>query len=91
MLSRISRSLAFAAVVGLGSFGITSSAQAGDCYTNHYQSSCYYKTIVTYKTVLKPYTCLVTKYTSCGHPYQVEVVKYKRVRVPCTKRVLVCR
>lgn len=86
-------------VLGALLVSLNSSAQAGgygygDSYGYgqggyNYQPQYFWKTITTYETVKKQYIDYVTKYDHCGHPYQVEVVRYEYVQVPVTRQVRV--
>lgn len=86
-------------VLGALAFASTDSAQAGGYggygqsgygYGGYnYQPQYYWKTITTYESVRKEYIDYVTKYDHCGHPYQVQVVRYEYIQVPVTSRVKV--
>ena len=46
-----------------------------------------YETVVCYEARRVPYAACETRYDECGRPYQVEVTRYRTVRVPVAKRV----
>jgi len=77
----------FAAALVMGTMALAGgTASASDCHAPR----CYWKTVTVYVSVEQPYVHYITKYTACGHPYQVKVVTYKTVQVPVQKRVKVC-
>ena len=69
-----------------GGLLVGSLAQASDCHVPR----CYWKTVIVYASVTKPYTAHVVKYDHCGKPFLATVVRYKTVRVPAEKKVKVC-
>ena len=79
------RNLMAAGVVALAVAWATPTALAGSC-----QTTCYYKTVVTYVEVEKPYVAYVTKYDHCGKPYLAKAIRYKTYQVPVETRVKVC-
>ncbi|MEZ6056948.1 MAG: hypothetical protein R3C01_09600 [Planctomycetaceae bacterium] len=77
----------FVAALVTGTMAFASgTASASGCHAPR----CYWKTVTVYVSVEKPCVHYITKYTSCGRPYQVQVVTYKTVQVPVQKQVKVC-
>jgi hypothetical protein len=58
-------------------------AQAGE-------PCCHYKQIVEYFPQQVAYPVQVVRYTDCGKPYYVTVVKYRTIQVAVTRTVKVC-
>lgn len=93
-LFSIKTTLAAAVVTaGLLSFG-NASAEAG-CRSGgiryvSYTPACRYKTVIEYELQTVEYVDYITKYTSCGHPYTVQVVRTKVIEVPVERLVKVC-
>lgn len=78
---------------GLLSFG-NASAEAG-CRSRgigyvDYTPPCTYKTVIDYELQTVEYVDYVTRYTSCGHPYTVKVIRTKVIEVPVQRLVKVC-
>ncbi len=57
---------------------------------DHYRKACWV-TVVEYQVKYVPYTKLIVRYDSCGHPYAVNKVFYRKEVVPVTRRVKVYR
>ena len=51
---------------------------------------CVYRWVTIYEGRSVPYTVCVTRYDHCGHAYQVQLTRYRRVEVPVKKLVKVC-
>jgi hypothetical protein len=65
-------------------------APVATCHTDIYVPTCTYKTVTDWEIRSVEYVDYVTQYTSCGHPYQVQVVRTKLVKVPVQRLVKVC-
>lgn len=65
-------------------------APVADCHADLYVPRCTYKTVIDYEFRTVEYVDYVTQYTSCGHPYQVQIVRTKVIKVPVERLVKVC-
>lgn len=90
-----------AAIVSLGAAGFEATAHAGHfpsppVVINHCDSPpiwtppCRYETVIDYEFRRIKYTECITRYTPCGRPYHVHVVRTKLVKVPVERLVKVC-
>lgn len=67
---------------------LSGTANAGDCHRP--QPRCYWKTVIKYDYVQKPYYVTRTRYDHCGKPYHVRIKKWRTVKVPYKTRIKVC-
>ncbi len=90
-----------AAIISLGAVGEENAVQAGHFKTpkvviNQFVSPpiwtppCRYETVIDYEFRTIQYTECITRYTPCGRPYHVHVVRTKVVKVPVERLVKVC-
>jgi hypothetical protein len=95
------KSVLAAAIVSLGVAGLENSAAASHLrgprvVINHFglppiwTPPCRYETVIDYEFRTIQYTECITRYTPCGRPYHVHVVRTKVVRVPVERLVKVC-
>lgn len=95
------KSVLAAAAVALGLSGWENTAAASHLRSpkvviNHFVSPpvwmppCRYETVIDYEFRTIQYTECITRYTPCGRPYHVHVVRTKVVKVPVERLVKVC-
>lgn len=82
------RNLVLAGVVAAAGTISTQAHAGGYGYGGGYQNWAW-KTVIVYEAVEQPVVHYVTRYASCGTPYQAKVVTYKTIRVPVEKQVKV--
>jgi hypothetical protein len=81
------RSLVVAGLLGMGltTLGSTPARASGTCEPVYH-----YVLVTTYVDRQVAYTKVVTLYDHCGRPYKVATTCYQTVKVPVTRRILVC-